>query len=181
MTSSPVLIDAHHHLWDLARRPQHWLDDPALAAIRRTFTPDDLRSTATRRIAGRRLHGTVVVQCVPDVSETEDLLALAEQEPLIGAVVGWADLTSPAIGDLLDELLAGPGGTYLQSLRHLVQGETDRRTVRRLTDGPRRTVTAPAGVPVVPDRSACRPSRRSGPELTKTRVNRTDNSHGATV
>ncbi|MDX3132868.1 amidohydrolase family protein [Streptomyces europaeiscabiei] len=125
MTSSPVLIDAHHHLWDLTRRPQHWLDDPALAAIRRTFTPDDLRSTATRRIAGRRLHGTVVVQCVPDVSETEDLLALAEQEPLIGAVVGWADLTSPAIGDLLDELLAGPGGTYLQSLRHLVQGETD--------------------------------------------------------
>ncbi|MFF9808390.1 amidohydrolase family protein [Streptomyces coeruleorubidus] len=125
MTSSPSLIDAHHHLWDLARRPQPWLDDPAVAAIRRTFTADDLRSTATRPIAGRRLHGTVIVQCVPDVPETEDLLALAEQEPLIGAVVGWADLTSPAIGDVLDRLLAGPGGTYLRSLRHLVQSETD--------------------------------------------------------
>ncbi|MER5799703.1 MULTISPECIES: amidohydrolase family protein [Streptomyces] len=123
-TAAP-LIDAHHHLWDLDRRPQPWLDDPALATIRRTFTPDDLRTTATQLIAGRRLHSTVAVQCVPDVPETEDLLALAEWEPLIGAVVGWADLTSPGIGDLLDGLLAGPGGTHLRSLRHLVQGETD--------------------------------------------------------
>ncbi|WP_327312566.1 amidohydrolase family protein [Streptomyces sp. NBC_01235] len=129
-TTAP-LIDAHHHLWDLDQRPQPWLDDPALATIRRTFTPDDLRTTATQLIAGRRLHSTVAVQCVPDVPETEDLLALAEWEPLIGAVVGWADLTSPGIGDLLDGLLAGPGGTYLRSLRHLVQGETDSGWLQR--------------------------------------------------
>ncbi|MFF3916465.1 amidohydrolase family protein [Streptomyces sp. NPDC001852] len=127
MTATPVpgIVDAHHHLWDLGRRPQPWLDDPALTTIRRTFAPDGLRSAATRTIAGRSLHRTVAVQCIPDVPETEDLLALTEREPLIGAVVGWADLTSPAIGDLLDGLLAGPGGTYLRSLRHLVQGETD--------------------------------------------------------
>jgi L-fuconolactonase len=123
--TAPVLIDAHHHLWDLDRRPQPWLDDPDLARIRRAFTPDDLRATATQPIAGRRLHGTVAVQCIPDVPETEDLLALAEQEPMIEAVVGWADLTSPVIGEVLDRLLAGPGGAYLRSLRHLVQGETD--------------------------------------------------------
>ncbi|MFF4800480.1 amidohydrolase family protein [Streptomyces sp. NPDC001351] len=124
---TPALVDAHHHLWNLDQRPQPWLDDPALESIHRTFTPDDLRSAATHPIAGRRLHSTVVVQCMADLSETEDLLALADQEPLIGAVVGWADLRSPAIGDVLDRLLAGPGGTYLRSLRHLVQGETDPR------------------------------------------------------
>ncbi|WP_316768624.1 amidohydrolase family protein [Streptomyces sasae] len=129
-TTAP-LIDAHHHLWDLDQRPQPWLHDPTLATIRRTFTPDDLRTTATQPIAGRRLHSTVAVQCVPDVPETEDLLALAEREPLIGAVVGWADLTSPGTGDLLDGLLAGPGGTYLRSLRHLVQGETDPAWLQR--------------------------------------------------
>ncbi|MDX3799367.1 amidohydrolase family protein [Streptomyces sp. AK04-3B] len=123
--NAPVLVDAHHHLWDLAHRPQPWLDDPGAASIRRTFTPDDLRSTATHPIAGRRLHGTVVVQCIAEVAETEDLLALAERDPLIQAVVGWADLTSPAVGDVLDQVLAGPGGGYLRSLRHLVQGETD--------------------------------------------------------
>ncbi|MEU6510720.1 amidohydrolase family protein [Streptomyces sp. NPDC046942] len=130
-TPAPVLIDAHHHLWDLDQRPQPWLDDPAVASIRRTFTPGDLRATATQPIAGRRLHSTVVVQCIPDVPETEDLLALAEQEPLIEAVVGWADLTSPAIGEVLDRLLAGPGGAYLRSLRHLVQGETDSGWLQR--------------------------------------------------
>ncbi|MFF4253782.1 amidohydrolase family protein [Streptomyces sp. NPDC001663] len=129
-TTAP-LIDAHHHLWDVDQRPQPWLDDPALATIRRSFTPDDLRTTATQPIAGRRLHSTVAVQCMPDVPETEDLLALAGREPLIGAVVGWADLTSPGIGDLLDGLLAGPGGTYLRSLRHLVQGETDPEWLQR--------------------------------------------------
>ncbi|WP_449353511.1 amidohydrolase family protein [Streptomyces shaanxiensis] len=129
--NAPLLVDAHHHLWDLSRRPQPWLGDPAAASIRRTFTPDDLRSTATHPIADRRLHGTVVVQCIADVAETEDLLALAEREPLIQAVVGWADLTSPAIGDVLDQLLAGPGGTYLRSLRHLVQGETDPNWLQR--------------------------------------------------
>ena len=123
--NAPVLVDAHHHLWDLSHRPQPWLDDPDVASIRRTFTPDDLRSTATHPIAGRRLRSTVVVQCIAEVAETEDLLALAEQEPLIQAVVGWADLTSPAVGDVLDRLIAGPGGGYLRSLRHLVQGETD--------------------------------------------------------
>ncbi|WP_330327502.1 amidohydrolase family protein [Streptomyces pseudovenezuelae] len=131
MTPAPLLIDAHHHLWDLDRRPQPWLDDPGLASINRTFTPGDLRSTATTPIAGRHLHGTVVVQCMPDVPETQDLLALAEQEPLIEAVVGWADLTSPAIGEVLDRLLAGPGGGYLRSLRHLVQGETDPSWLQR--------------------------------------------------
>ncbi|MFE3408148.1 amidohydrolase family protein [Streptomyces mirabilis] len=145
-TTAP-LIDAHHHLWDLGRRPQPWLDDPALATIRRTFTPDDLRTTATQLIAGRRLHSTVAVQCVPDVPETEDLLALAEREPLIGAVVGWADLTSPGIGDLLDGLLAGPGGTHLRSLRHLVQGETDPGWLQR-TDAER-------GLAAVQDRGLC--------------------------
>lgn len=122
---TPALVDAHHHLWDLDQRAQPWLDEPVLAPIRRSFTPADLAADATRTIAGHRITATVVVQCLPSGPETEELLALAEREPLIGAVVGWADLTDPAIGDTLDALLAGPGGPYLRSLRHLVQGESD--------------------------------------------------------
>lgn len=118
------LVDAHHHLWDLTSRPQPWLDDPVHEPIRRTFGPDDLRTAATRTIAGRRLESTVVVQSVASVPETRELLALAAGDPLLGAVVGWADLTSPAIGDLVDELREGPGGNRLRALRHLVQGES---------------------------------------------------------
>lgn len=119
------LVDAHHHVWDVVRRPQPWLDDPAHDLIRRTFGPGDLRAAATGTIAGRRLGSSVVVQCVTSVAETWELLALAVSDPLIGGVVGWADLTSPAIGDTLDELRAGPDGRYLRGVRHLVQGESD--------------------------------------------------------
>ncbi|WP_037681529.1 amidohydrolase [Streptomyces griseus] len=131
MSDRPGLVDSHHHLWDLGHRPQPWLDEPGLEPIRRTFGPDDLRTSATRTISGRRLTRTVVVQCVTSVPETRELLALADEDPLIGAVVGWADLTSPGIGDVLDDLRSGPGGRYLRSVRHLVQGESDPEWLQR--------------------------------------------------
>ncbi|MFJ8114239.1 amidohydrolase family protein [Streptomyces sp. NPDC096132] len=131
MSDTRRLVDAHHHVWNLDHRPQPWLDEPGHEPIRRTFGVDDLRSAATRPIAGRQLDSTVVVQCVTSVPETRELLALAEQDPLIGAVVGWADLTSPGAGGVLDELRSGPGGRYLRAVRHLVQGESDPEWLQR--------------------------------------------------
>jgi predicted TIM-barrel fold metal-dependent hydrolase len=129
--SAAVLVDAHHHLWDLTARPQDWLDDPAYVTIRRTFTVDDLRTSATRAIAGRQLTTSVLVQCLTSVEETEELLALAALDPLVGAVVGWADLTDPAVGETVDRLRQGPGGARLRSLRHIVQAETDPHWLQR--------------------------------------------------
>ena len=69
----PSLVDAHHHLWDHVRRLQAWLDDPIYAPIRRTFTLGDLRADATRRIAGRRLTTSVLVQRVTSSQETVEI------------------------------------------------------------------------------------------------------------
>ncbi|GLW73789.1 amidohydrolase [Kitasatospora phosalacinea] len=120
-------VDAHHHLWQLDRRPQRWLDEPQLAAIRRDFTMAELAPAA--RAAGVRR--TVLVQVLPDLAETREFLALAAAEPLIAGVVGWVDLTSPAIADTLAALRAGPGGELLVGVRHLVQGEADPRWLCR--------------------------------------------------
>ncbi|MFE5144300.1 amidohydrolase family protein [Streptomyces fagopyri] len=125
MSENEGLIDAHHHAWNLDRRPQPWLEAPGHEPLRRSFGPDVLRASATRTIADRQLASTVVVQCVASVAETRELLALADDDNLIGAVVGWADLSSPAVGDVLDELRAGPGGRHLRAVRHLVQDEPD--------------------------------------------------------
>ncbi|WP_405802092.1 amidohydrolase family protein [Streptomyces sp. NBC_01506] len=129
------LVDAHHHVWNPDRLPQPWLDEPGHEPIRRTFGMSDLHVAATRAIAGRRLECTVVVQCVASVTETRELLALADTDPdtdpEIGAVVGWADLTSPAVGEVLDDLSSGPGGRYLRALRHLVQDEPDPQWLQR--------------------------------------------------
>jgi L-fuconolactonase len=44
---------------------------------------------------------------------------------LVAGVVGWADLTSPAVADEIGRLRAGPGGDLLVGIRHLVQDEPD--------------------------------------------------------
>ena len=122
-----TVIDAHHHVWDLAVRDQPWISGPAMAAIRRSFTVNDLRPHAAAAGVG----ATVLVQTVDVAAETPEMLALAAADPLVAGVVGWTDLTSPAIAGELDRLAAGPGGGRLVSIRHQVQSEPDPDWLRR--------------------------------------------------
>ncbi len=121
------VIDAHHHLWDLTVRDQDWITGPAMAKIRRNFAVDDLRPLA--QAAG--VSGTVLVQTVTVAAETPEMLAIAHAEPLVCGVVGWADLSSPSIGERLAELKNAPGGEYLVAIRHQVQSEPDPDWLRR--------------------------------------------------
>jgi L-fuconolactonase len=78
----------------------------------------------------------VVVQTVTEPTETPELLELARTGPLVGAVVGWVDLTQPGVGDAIAELRASPGGEFLAGIRHPLLTEPDpgwlaRRDVRR--------------------------------------------------
>jgi L-fuconolactonase len=110
-----VIIDAHHHLWtaDLA-----WLQDPALAAIRRDYTVDDLR--ANLRAAG--VDRTVLVEAGSETdAETTAFLALAEATPEILGVVGWASLTDPALAGTIAKHHDGP----LVGIRDQVQAHPD--------------------------------------------------------
>jgi L-fuconolactonase len=112
-----VVIDAHHHLWDLAAREHRWLQggqpwatDDELAQLRRSFTLSDLAPHA----AAAGVTGTVVIQAVPEPWETPDLLALAagfdpyaaqgqarEPEPTSGGPVNGSRKETPDAGGLL--------------------------------------------------------------------------------
>jgi L-fuconolactonase len=100
------VIDAHHHLWDLAAREHGWLmggqawaTDGELARLRRSFTLADLAPLAAE--AG--VTSTVVIQTAAEAWETPDLLALAAgRDPCTAS--GQAD------GAGLPGGLAGPGG-----------------------------------------------------------------------
>lgn len=131
MTTSPATtekglgaaekVDAHHHVWNLAVRDEPWIDPETMGAIRRDFGLDDLRPSAER-------HGvtaTVLVQTLSDPDETRDFLRYAAHDPLVAAVTGWVDLTSPSVADDLAALREGEGGTYLRGIRHQVQDEPD--------------------------------------------------------
>ncbi len=121
------IVDAHHHVWDLAVRDQPWIAGPPMAPIRRSFGVDDLRPSA--QAAG--VSATVLVQTVTVAAETPEMLALAVADPLVAGVVGWTDLTSRAISDELARLAACPGGRYLVGVRHQVQAEPDPDWLRR--------------------------------------------------
>ena len=97
-----VLIDAHHHLWDLAAREHRWLmdgqawaTDDELARLRRSFTLADLVPVA----AAAGVTGTVVIQTAAEPWETPDLLALAVgRDPYTTKGPGRRAPHSPAIG-----------------------------------------------------------------------------------
>ncbi|MFC6085909.1 amidohydrolase family protein [Sphaerisporangium aureirubrum] len=120
-------IDAHHHMWDLSRRSQSWLESPAMAPIHRDFTLSDHAAEAAKAEIG----GSVLVQVLADAEETREFLALAARSETVAAVVGWADLTRPGLGDELAALAGSPGGDLLRGIRHLVQGEADPRWLAR--------------------------------------------------
>ncbi|MGW3996592.1 amidohydrolase family protein [Amycolatopsis sp. NPDC004772] len=110
------MIDAHHHLWDPARREYPWMTGDAMDPIRRPYTVDDLR--AVTKAAG--VHATVLVQTVSSAEETAEFLATAAAEPVIAGVVGWVDLTAADVADRL-AALGGP----LVGVRHQVENEPD--------------------------------------------------------
>jgi L-fuconolactonase len=136
------VIDAHHHLWDLAAREHRWLmggqawaTDDELARLRRSFTLADLAPLAAE--AG--VTGTVVIQTAAEPWETPDLLALAagpgrdpygasgqtDGDGLLAGVVGWTDLAAPTVADAVAGLRALPGGEFLCGIRHPVLAEPD--------------------------------------------------------
>ena len=112
-----MIIDAHHHLWDPADRPYPWMDD-SVAPLRRRFDADDLReATAAAGVAA-----TVVVQAAHDPGET---VWLRTQPPPVAGVVGWTDLTDPAVDDVVASLVGREGRVRLVGIRHQAQDEPD--------------------------------------------------------
>ena len=117
--TDPLLVDAHHHFLDPARASYPWLT-PDLAALDRAFGPADLAPLLAAAGIGR----TVVVQARHSLDETRQLLEMAAGSPFVAGVVGWVDLTDPAVGSVIDELVES-GGSRLVGIRHQVHDEPD--------------------------------------------------------
>jgi L-fuconolactonase len=110
-------IDAHHHLWTLARGDYGWLT-PELTPIYRDFRLSDL----TPHLAAAGIEGTILVQAAPTEAETMFLLDIAEDASVVQGVVGWTDFDA-ADGVARIEALAARN--LLVGLRPMVQDIVD--------------------------------------------------------
>lgn len=114
-------IDSHHHIWDLSVRDQEWIAGDAMQPIRRNFSISDLDIA----IANSCIDKTILVQTVTDYAETPELLAIAQSEQLVGAVVGWLKIDAPDAISHLHQFLDLPGGEYLKGIRDIAQDHPD--------------------------------------------------------
>jgi L-fuconolactonase len=117
MVTERMKIDSHQHFWKYNRAHQVWMTD-AMAVLRRDYLPDELKPLL--QTAG--FDGTIAVQARQMIEETEWLLELADQHPLIKGVVGWVDLRSPELRQQLEKVAPHP---KLVGVRHVVQDEPD--------------------------------------------------------
>jgi L-fuconolactonase len=110
------VIDAHHHLWK-AELFAAGLPAPYTPLIR-DFSPEDLRPL----LDAAGVSQTVLVQTHSALANTEDFLGIADRYSWIAGVVGWVDLTDPALGVHLDRFQKH---ARFKGVRHQWEDERD--------------------------------------------------------
>ncbi|MBY3308183.1 amidohydrolase family protein [Rhizobium laguerreae] len=112
-----MIMDAHHHLWSLARG-DYVFPPPGDTVLYRDYMPSDLEP----HLVDNGVAGTIVVQTTDTIEESQFLLDLAFQSRFIKGVVAWWNL---ADGAMLDALLAHRGAMKLVGIRPMLQRFAD--------------------------------------------------------
>ena len=102
-----AIIDAHHHIWALARVP--WLLGPPVprifgeyGALRRDYGAAEFIAAAKRRGVVQSVYIQINVAPGDEVAEVEWVRAEAAAQAFPMAIVAFADLASPDVATVLD-------------------------------------------------------------------------------
>ncbi|PDT76042.1 amidohydrolase family protein [Bradyrhizobium sp. C9] len=110
-------IDAHHHVWTLARADYGWLT-PERGPIYRDFGLADLMP----HLAAAAIDGTILVQAAPTEAETAFMLDVAKGAEVVRGVVGWIDFDGDDAAARIDAIA---DRQLLVGLRPMVQDIAD--------------------------------------------------------
>jgi L-fuconolactonase len=110
-----LTIDAHQHFWKYHPGTHAWIDD-AMKAIRQNFMPNHLQPV----LQENNVNGCVTVQVDQTEAETDFMMALANDNTFIKAVVGWVDLKA---ANILEKLAYYKQFAIVKGFRHIVQGQ----------------------------------------------------------
>jgi L-fuconolactonase len=112
------VIDSHVHFWRIGGPGQTW-PDAQLPLLYRDFGPAELAEAVSGAVD---LQGVVLVQSQPDDRDTDWILDIARDTPVVAAVVGWVDLSAPAAPARIAALGGKP---KLRGLRPMLQAIDD--------------------------------------------------------
>ncbi len=112
-----MFIDSHQHFWQYNAAQHTWMTD-AMPGLKRDFMPEDL-APLLNQIG---FDGCIAVQARQSIEETNWLLKLADENDFIKGVVGWVDLRSPIIYNILKSY---SDQEKLVGVRHVVHDEAD--------------------------------------------------------
>lgn len=110
-------IDAHHHIWQLARGDYGWLK-PDLTPLYRDFGMAEVTPFLTRF----GIEKVILVQAAPTEAETHYLLSVAGADARVAGVVGWTEFSAADAPARIAALAAHP---KLVGLRPMVQDIAD--------------------------------------------------------
>ena len=117
------MIDAHFHLWQLARADYGWIT-PELVPLYRDFAVADYSDA----IGDLAVEQAILVQCAPTEAETDFLLGITQaasaagNRATIAGVVGWTDFEAP---DAADRIAGLSQREHLLGLRPMIQNIAD--------------------------------------------------------
>lgn len=110
------VFDTHNHLWKLNDEYLGWIDE-SMQAIKKDFIIQDLEDV----LSANGVVSSILVQAQPIMSETEELLRIADDSELVKGVVGWVDVKKgKEIKRDLAELLSV--SKSLKGIRYISQG-----------------------------------------------------------
>lgn len=107
------MIDAHLHSWQLGAHGCVW-PTPDLPIIYRDFSVADVRGLAQ----SLGVTGSILVQTQTSDADTDYLLACANSDAFVVAVIGWVDLAAPTATARIAHLAQYP---KMRGLRPMLQ------------------------------------------------------------
>ena len=110
-------IDSHQHFWQYNPAEHSWMTD-AMQLLKQDFMPADI-GPLLNQIG---FDGCIAVQARQSIEETNWLLKLANENDFIKGVVGWVDLRSHHINQVLSDYA---NQKKLLGVRHVVHDEAD--------------------------------------------------------
>lgn len=112
-----IRLDAHQHFWQFNPAEHTWMTS-SMDVLKRNYLPMDLEPL----LRAQAFDGSIAVQARQNLEETSWLLELAHTHPSIMGVVGWVDLSSPYVSEVLEKYALN---SRLVGVRHLLQDEPD--------------------------------------------------------